>query len=178
MFSVTKSDSADKRPRREKSWCGLVIHHTAISGQVPTTESLWRRMFSGVSSWLSKKDDTYASAHYLIGRFGEIIELVDPNKFEAFHAGKSEYWHPLLRKVVPDWNRYAIGIELLGDGNKTMYSDVQYQALAWLCRDLKKRYPTIHPQAIVGHEQVSPGRKIDPGKFFDWEKFFKAYYVG
>lgn len=169
----------DSRPRREKTWCGIIIHHTDIGNRKEITDDLWSRLFQGVKNWLTTKDQNYVSAHYLIGRFGEVAELVNPETHEAYHAGKSSYWHPYHRRVVPDWNRYAIGIELLGDGNLHKYSEKQYEALIKLCRELMVKFQEIHPLAIVGHENIAypSGRKQDPGKYFDWSKLFKGIYV-
>lgn len=170
-------NSPDSRARREKAWIGIVLHHTGLPDQEPRDPGAWTRFFENMKAWLSKKDDAYLSAHYLIGRDGAVSELVNPDTHESFHAGVSEYWHPGRRSVVSDWNRYAIGIELLGDGNRTDYSPEQYHALAKLSRELLARYPTIHPQAIVGHEQIAPGRKSDPGARFDWKRFFGLLFA-
>jgi N-acetyl-anhydromuramoyl-L-alanine amidase len=61
-------------------------------------------------------------------------------------------------------NDYSIGIELEGQEGDT-FEPAQYQALADLCQDLARRYPIAH---VVGHENVAPGRKLDPGPGFDW----------
>lgn len=164
--------AADSRLRREKVWVGIVIHHTGLPVETPRDSSAWAKFFESMKSWLTRKDEAYLSAHFLIGRDGTIAQLVDPATHEAFHAGVSELWHPLKRQPAADWNRYAIGIELLGDGNREAYSDEQYGALARLCRDLMDKYPTIHPRAICGHEELAPGRKSDPGLLFNWRRFF------
>lgn len=172
-------ESSDKRLKRDK-FIGIIIHHTGVNGRKDISDSLWKSLFTNIANYLIKKDANYVSAHYIIGRSGETEQLVNPETHEAFHAGKSQYWHPYLRRVASDWNRYAIGIELLGDGNLMDYTEAQYRALADLCRKLKAKFPQIHPMAITGHENIAwpPGRKDDPGAKFDWEKFFKYYYVG
>jgi len=169
--------SPDCRPRREKIWTGIVIHHTGIPDSEPKDPSAWAKFGDAMTSWMSTKDDNYLSAHYQINRDGSIVQLVDPATHESFHAGKSAYWHPDRRQVLEDWNRYSIGIELIGDGNRIAYHDLQYQALADLCRELMERFRTIHPLAIVGHEQIAPGRKSDPGASFDWRRFFRLLYA-
>lgn len=171
-----KLPAADKRLRTEKEWVGIVIHHTGLPNAVPRDETAWRKYQTSIAGWLTKKDDAYLSAHYQIGRFGEILELVDPDTHEAFHAGVSAFWHPKKREWVSDWNHYAIGIELLGDGNVEPYSAAQYDALAGLCRALLDRYPSITPTAIVGHEMIAPGRKSDPGRLFEWGRFFALLF--
>ena len=167
----------DKRKRRSE-WCGIIIHHTTVGDREleEINESLWRKLFKNIASWLSKKDKHYVSAHYIIGRYGEMQQLVDPEKYEAFHAGKSWYWHPYHRKYVSDWNRYAIGVELVGDGNKGPYSKEQYEMLALLCKTLMQKHPSIHPLCITGHEVIAPKRKNDPGRMFDWKMFFELLH--
>lgn len=167
-------DAADKRKRRETEWAGIIIHHT---GQ-PKVVSSWTAFQENIAKYLTTKDEAFVSAHFQINRDGEIIQLCDPREFEAFHAGVSSAWHPIMRKVVDDWNRYAIGIELIGDGNLEPYTKEQYAALTELCVDLTEAFPSIHPRAIYGHEEIAPGRKTDPGHLFDWSLFLKGYYSG
>lgn len=166
---ITKK-AVDCRRRRESKWAGLIIHHTAQSNPED------KHAFENIVHWLTKKDKYYVSSHYVIGHEGHTAQLVDPDKYEAFHAGRSRYWHPYKRRVCNDWNRYAIGIELVGNGNEHVYSKAQYKSLARLTKKLMAKYPSIHPLAVVGHEHVSPGRKVDPGAEFDWLAFFKSIY--
>ncbi len=100
------------------------------------------------------------SAHALIRRDGEIVQYV-PFGERAWHAGVSEYCG---RKACND---YSIGIELEGE-DETPYEDVQYERLAALVHALVDCYPTLSAQRIVGHSDVAPGRKTDPGPAFDW----------
>jgi N-acetyl-anhydromuramyl-L-alanine amidase AmpD len=166
---ITESAS-DYRRRREPNWTGIIIHHTGQSNPED------KHAFLNIVNWLIKKDKHYVSSHYVIGHQGELAQLVDPDKYEAFHAGKSRYWHPAKRRVLDDWNRYAIGIELVGNGNEQVYSKAQYKTLTRLTKQLMLKYPSIHPLAIVGHENISPGRKVDPGAGFDWLQYFKYIY--
>ncbi|MBC5636196.1 N-acetylmuramoyl-L-alanine amidase [Ornithinibacillus sp. BX22] len=128
------------------------------------------------------------STHYLINRDGEIYQLVSENRV-AFHAGRSSF--PYLPFFPHSLNEYSIGIELMGIGTREEmlpfvseeiydslhddfigYTEVQYRALSRLLNDIHKRYPTI-PRSrnhVIGHEDYAPGRKVDPGKLFDWEK--------
>lgn len=168
----------DCRPKA-RPWVGIIIHHTGIGDRNPDTVQigLWRSLLKSMSSWLARKDENILSAHFLIGREGECVMLADPDSSVTFHAGASEYFHPTERRSVPGWNAYAIGIELLGDGNRGAYSEEQYQKLAKLCAVLMDRYHHIDPRCITGHENISPGRKTDPGQHFDWRKFFSALYA-
>jgi N-acetyl-anhydromuramyl-L-alanine amidase AmpD len=161
--------AADKRARREKSWVGIIVHHTGLDGLKDHSVTSLKNFFHALAGFLSRKDNVFASAHYLIGREGEVICLVDPETHESFHAGKSSYYHPLKRAIMPDWNRYAIGIELVGDGNQMHYTDAQYESLAFVYKCLLENFPSIHPACTyLGHEFISPGRKVDPGEKFDW----------
>ena len=104
----------------------------------------------------------YASAHYLIGRDGEIINLV-PVEYKAWHAGKSE-WNG--KKYCNNW---MIGIEMVATATSG-YTDEQYLALDKLTEQLRAEY-NIPWDNIVGHEDVAPGRKKDPGALFDWDRY-------
>lgn len=174
--------SPDRKPKGENKWVGIIIHHTTLSLRNPETapESDWRGAFAGVTDWLSKKDDNYVSSHFHVGRMGECAQLVDPEFDIAFHAGKSQFWHPTFRRQVNNWNNYAVGIEFLGDGNRPnfQYSNNQYHTGARLVAALMQRYPTISPLCIVGHEMIAtpPGRKIDPGVAFSWGYFYRLIY--
>ncbi|WP_078379258.1 N-acetylmuramoyl-L-alanine amidase [Sutcliffiella halmapala] len=128
------------------------------------------------------------SAHYMIGRDGEIFHLV-PEGRVAFHAGKGnqlnypEYQHSL--------NDFSIGIELLAIGTKEEmlptvpediydvvdpshigYTDAQYQSLNILLDDILHRHTTIlrDREHIMGHNEYAPVRKTDPGSLFNWSK--------
>ncbi len=102
------------------------------------------------------------SAHVLIRRDGVCIQYVGFNQ-RAWHAGVSKY-HERER-----CNDFSIGIEL--EGTETVaYTEAQYQALAELIKCLKQTYPLLSEQAIVGHSDIAPGRKTDPGGSFEWQK--------
>ncbi|HUL40729.1 MAG TPA: 1,6-anhydro-N-acetylmuramyl-L-alanine amidase AmpD [Burkholderiales bacterium] len=102
------------------------------------------------------------SAHFFIRRDGQILQFV-PCLKRAWHAGTSK-WHGRLR-----CNDFSIGIELEGS-NLLPFRDSQYAALAALTLELKRVYPV---KDIVGHSAIAPGRKTDPGPFFDWQRFFQ-----
>ncbi len=101
------------------------------------------------------------SAHYLIGRDGRIYYLVD-ELARAWHAGES-YWGG-----NGDLNSASIGIELDNNGDEP-FADDQIAALLALLADLKQRYgiPTAN---FLGHGDVAPGRKVDPSRWFPWER--------
>ena len=102
------------------------------------------------------------SAHLLILRSGEVLQFVNFND-RAWHAGRSIY---LGKK---ECNDYSIGIELEGSDDLP-FDEVQYAVLAQVTAALQAAYPKIL-QHLAGHSDIAPGRKTDPGPFFDWVKF-------
>ena len=108
------------------------------------------------------------SSHYLIKRNGEIINLV-PDLFEAWHAGASSWKH------FKSLNKNSIGIEITNPGHQHGYkkfSKKQIFSLQKLLKILVKRYK-IKKKYILGHSDISPGRKKDPGEKFPWEMLAK-----
>ena len=81
----------------------------------------------------------------------------------AWHAGESSY------KERENCNDFAIGIELEGT-DETPYEEVQYAVLATLVDSLRAVYPSLSKEDIVGHSDIAPGRKSDPGLAFQWKK--------
>lgn len=102
------------------------------------------------------------STHFLIRRDGSIVQYV-PVHARAWHAGQSSF------KDCPACNDYSIGIELEGEDHIS-YDDRQYDSLIELVEELRAHYPAILPDHIVGHADIAPGRKTDPGEAFDWER--------
>jgi AmpD protein len=105
--------------------------------------------------------DLKVSAHLWIRRGGEIIQFV-PFHLRAWHAGVSSF------RGQENCNNFSIGIEL--EGTDTLpYTDVQYAKLRDIIAVLKKGYSAIVDERIVGHSDIAPGRKTDPGQFFRWD---------
>ena len=100
------------------------------------------------------------STHILIRRDAEVLQFV-PLTRRAWHCGASFY------RGRRRCNDFAIGIELEGE-DETPYTEPQYQVLAELIAVLREAYPGIAGDAVVGHSDVAPGRKTDPGVAFDW----------
>lgn len=101
------------------------------------------------------------SSHFLIKRSGEIIQFVSCDQ-RAWHAGNSNFCGQ------DNCNDFSIGVEL--EGTDTLpYESVQYQRLAELTHALKAAYPAITWERTVGHCDIAPGRKTDPGESFDWD---------
>jgi AmpD protein len=103
------------------------------------------------------------SAHLFIERTGDMIQFVPFDK-TAWHAGKSEF---MGREACND---FSIGIELEGCDDEP-FTDEQYLALGQAVALIQNRYPNITLDRIVGHSDIAPGRKTDPGPCFDWERF-------
>lgn len=101
------------------------------------------------------------SAHYLIGRDGQVFELVDP-ALRAWHAGQGSW------RGAGDVNSRSIGIELDNDG-ATPFSEPLMAALQSLLAALLADH-RIAPEGVIGHSDMAPGRKIDPGRRFDWKR--------
>lgn len=102
------------------------------------------------------------SSHFFIRRDGELIQFVSCLQ-RAWHAGVS-HWQSRER-----CNDFSVGIELEGSDDEA-FEAPQYQTLNTLLTALKKTYPIQH---IVGHSDIAPGRKTDPGPYFDWDKIVR-----
>jgi len=110
--------------------------------------------------------DLRVSAHLLIRRDGELVQFVDLAK-RAWHAGPSCF------QGRERCNDFSIGIEL--EGTETVpYTDAQYAVLAETVRAVMERFPAITPARLVGHSDIAPGRKTDPGPAFDWARLRSA----
>jgi N-acetyl-anhydromuramoyl-L-alanine amidase len=102
------------------------------------------------------------SAHAVIDRRGDIVQYV-PFGLRAWHAGVSQY------QGRQGCNDFSVGIELEGVDDAP-YEDIQYTRLAALIRALLLAYPSLDRSRIVGHSDIAPGRKTDPGTAFDWAR--------
>ena len=102
------------------------------------------------------------SSHLLITRRGGVTQFV-PFDRRAWHAGESVW------RRRPGCNDYAIGIELEGTDARA-YTNSQYRKLSRVLEALLARYPRLSPEAVVGHFEIAPGRKTDPGRSFDWPR--------
>ena len=119
-----------------------------------------------------KNPKSKVSCHYLINRKGNIIQLVEDQKI-AWHAGKSKW------KKFNNLNLNSVGIELVNKGHQFGYESFtkkQLKSLILLCKRLKKKYK-IKPENFLGHSDIAPLRKIDPGEKFPWRKLEK-YQIG
>jgi N-acetylmuramoyl-L-alanine amidase len=130
----------------------LILHYTGMQTAAEALDRL-------------ASPDSQVSAHYLIDEDGTLWRLV-PEARRAWHAGVS-CWGGKR-----DINDRSIGIELVNPGHEFGYRDfpeAQMAALEALCRDILKRHP-IPPRHVLGHSDVAPQRKADPGERFDWRR--------
>jgi len=118
------------------------------------------RLPSGAA--LAELQGMRVSAHVLIERRGRLTQFVPFDRM-AWHAGRS-CW-----RGRPACNGFSVGIELEGTDCRP-YTAAQYNRLHDLLLALFERYPRLSPEAVVGHAEIAPGRKTDPGPVFDWPR--------
>ena len=150
IINKIPSPNFDKRPKGHKIK-SIIIHYTGMKN----FQSALNRLCDNKSK---------VSCHYLIGRDGRIINLVNES-YRAWHAGVS-YW-----RGVKNLNNCSIGIELENPGHEFGYKSFtkkQMLSLIYLCKKIKKKY-NIDPDWVLGHSDISPKRKKDTGNKFDWK---------
>ncbi len=144
----------------------VVIHAISLPPGVFGTghimELFMGRLDVGAHPSFQELEGLQVSAHFLIERDGKIHQFVNTDD-TAWHAGKSEF------QGRQGCNDFSVGIELEGD-QATAFAEPQYQTLEILLKALMQAYPAITPERVVGHSQVAPGRKWDPGPKFDWAR--------
>lgn len=163
------SSNYDQRPEQTEIDT-VVIHHISL----PEGQFGGHAIEDFFCNRLNPQDDPYypsivdlqVSAHFLIKRDGEVIQFVSTLK-RAWHAGASTL---MGRERCND---FSIGIELEGTG-EIPFEQKQYQALQNLVHEIEHKHPIA---MIVGHSDISPGRKQDPGKSFDWQYFQKMSQI-
>ncbi len=117
----------------------------------------------GAHPYFQQIEGLRVSAHLLIRRDGEVVQFV-PFHERAWHAGESCF------EGRERCNDFSIGIELEGTDEQP-YETVQIEKLAEVVRVLCAAYPGLSPERVVGHSDIAPGRKTDPGPYFDWKGF-------
>ena len=155
IIKTQYSPNFSKKKRNFKDIKIIVIHYTGMQSKIESIKRL-----------LNPKHKV--SCHYLIDRNGKVTKMVDDNKI-AWHAGKSKW------KKFIDLNKNSIGIELVNKGHEFGYERFtrkQISSLIKLCLKLKKKYK-LNNSNIIGHSDVAPLRKQDPGEKFPWEKLSK-----
>ena len=144
----------------------VVIHAISLPpGEFggPYIEQLFtNRLEAGAHPYFAAIDGLRVSAHFLIRRDGRLIQFVDIFA-RAWHAGESN-WQGRTR-----CNDFSIGVELEGCDEQS-FTDAQYLRLGRLLEDLFELLPTLSVDRLVGHSDIAPGRKTDPGPHFDWSR--------
>jgi len=154
------SPNCDERPE-DAEIALLVVHSISLPPGEFGGEAI-RRLFTNTLDfsahpYYANLRELKVSAHFLVRRGGELVQFV-PCSRRAWHAGASS-WGGRER-----CNDFSVGVELEGtdEGN---YADAQYVSLSRLLHALRRRYPIVD---VVGHSDIAPGRKTDPGPAFDW----------
>ena len=157
------SPNYDKRPQQSRIDM-LVIHNISLPpdqfGGPEIPDFFTNRLDHDAHPYFEQLKGVRVSSHFLIRRDGGVIQFVSCRQ-RAWHAGVSN-WEGRTR-----CNDFSIGIELEGS-DFVPFTDAQYSALARLGRLLLRKYPIRH---LVGHSDIAPGRKTDPGPYFDWARF-------
>ena len=157
-----ESDNFNQRPTLKKDFL-VVIHSISLPpGQFNNSfieDFFQNKLNPTLHPYFETIKDLKVSAHFLIKRTGELIQFVSCHN-RAWHAGESSW------KGLSDCNDFSIGIELEGTEIQP-YEEIQYKVLLNLLVQLKKEYNIID---IVGHSDIAPHRKTDPGPSFDWNK--------
>lgn len=161
----TLSPNCDQRPD-ESDICLIVIHGISLPpnqfGGHYIEQLFCNQLNPDDHDYFVQIKDMQVSSHILIRRDGDIIQFV-PFKQRAWHAGLSQ-WQQRER-----CNDFSIGIELEG-ADDIAYESAQYEQLNKVINSLKIKYQKIGTDAVVGHNDIAPGRKTDPGDAFDWHR--------
>jgi N-acetylmuramoyl-L-alanine amidase len=154
-ITLNYSPNFEARKRKKNEIKFIVLHYTGMKKESEAIERL-----TNINSKVS--------SHYLIKNNGEIVIIV-PDLYEAWHAGVSSW------KNFKSLNKYSIGIEISNPGHDHDYkkfSKKQIQSLKKLCKFLIKKYK-INKKNILGHSDIAPNRKKDPGEKFPWHYLAK-----
>lgn len=145
----------------------LVLHNISLppgefgGGQI--RELFCNELDCSAHPYFEQLRDLRVSAHLLIDRQGNVTQFV-PFHMRAWHAGVSSF------EGRDNCNDFSIGVELEGCDDQS-YTEAQYDGLTQITETLIDMYPAISRQQIVGHSDIAPGRKTDPGLAFDWKRY-------
>lgn len=159
------SPNHDQRPEHARVDL-IVIHNISLPpgsyGQGYIHDLFQNQLDTDKHPYFLEIKDMKVSSHLLIERCGRLTQFV-PFDLRAWHAGKSEY------KGRAACNDFSIGIELEGTDTQA-YTDEQYCVLNAVITSLEVAYPQLCKGHIVGHSDIAPGRKTDPGDAFEWSR--------
>ena len=159
------SPNFDKRPINSEIKL-IVIHNISLPPENFEPENV-KKLFKNELDFDSHEffdtiKDLKVSSHFVIDRTGKIYQFVSVYD-RAWHAGLSSF------KSQDNCNDFSLGIELIGS-DYAPFEDSQYDSLNKLIKILCSSFPGIKKENIVGHSEIAPDRKTDPGPFFDWSK--------
>ena len=159
------SPNFDQRPMNSEIKL-IVIHNISLPPENFEPENV-KKFFTNELDFESHKfflaiRDLKVSSHFVIDRTGKIYQFVSVYD-RAWHSGVSSF------ENQENCNDFSLGIELICSDN-TPFEDNQYDSLVRLIEILCNSFPEIKKENIVGHSEIAPGRKTDPGPFFDWSK--------
>jgi len=159
------SPNYNERPSQEINL--LVIHNISLPpnefGGSYIEDFFCNQLDCSAHDYFKEIENLEVSAHLLIKRTGDVVQFVPFDK-RAWHAGVSEF------NGSENCNDFSIGIELEG-ADDVPFESCQYDVLAQVTQALQKAYPAIEISRIVGHSDIAPGRKTDPGPHFDWTRY-------
>ena len=163
------SPNYNERPYNSK--ISLIVLHAIslppnVYGKNYVEDFFMNKLKASDHDYFYQIKDLKVSSHLYIKRNGKMIQFVPLNK-RAWHAGESSY------EGIKDCNDYSIGIELEGS-DSDYFSDEQYKTLIKTTKSIIKNYSEIDKDKIVGHSDIAPGRKTDPGNKFEWNRYFNA----
>ena len=163
IIKTNLSPNYSSKNRLKKNIKFIIIHYTGMQSEIASIKRL-------------KDIKSKVSCHYFINRKGQVTQMVMDNKV-AWHAGQSKW------KNFKNLNENSIGIELVNTGHEFGYqnfSNSQITGLISLCEKLRKKY-SIKKENFLGHSDIAPLRKLDPGEKFPWKKLSKynfGYWYG
>ncbi len=165
-LEIIPSPNFDSRPAQTEISL-LVIHNISLPpgqfGGQHIPDFFCNRLNSNEHPYFAQIENIKVSAHFLLGRNGEMIQFVSVLE-RAWHAGVSEFCgHSRC-------NDFSIGIELEGT-DSIPYEQRQYERLGQLTNCIMRAFPAITTDRVVGHSDIAPNRKTDPGPAFDWRQF-------
>ena len=151
-IDINYSPNFGVKKRVKKNIKFIVLHYTGMKNELSVIKKFC-------------DENSKVSSHYLIKKNGGIIKFV-PDLYEAWHAGKSSW------KKIKSINKYSIGIEIQNQGHDYKYEEFSYaqiKSLKILLKQLIRKYK-IDLKNILGHSDIAPDRKKDPGEKFPWKK--------